>query len=119
VASRDKPEVFATKRVNHYKNLPSAPKAHCNEAFFSFSVGVWAMQRQRVIENTLRISKRHPVFLEVTPGLRGVILEVHDQEYAYCTYLSSIGDALTPQAEGQGRWKIGMKIGVRVKTAYK
>jgi hypothetical protein len=92
VASRDKPDVLATKRVNYYKNLPSAPKAHCNEAFFSFSVGVWAMQSQRVIENTLRISKRYPVFLEVTPGLRGVILEVHDQKYAYCTYLSSTGD---------------------------
>lgn len=92
MASRDESDLVATKRVNHYNNLPSAPKTHGNEAFFSFSIGIWAMQSQRVIENTLRIRERYPVFLEVTPGLRGVILEVRDQEYAYCTYPSSTGD---------------------------
>jgi hypothetical protein len=71
VASRDKPDVLATKRVNHYKNLPSAPKAHCNEALFSFSVGVWAMQSQRIIEKPSASANDTPCFLRLLLAFEG------------------------------------------------
>lgn len=77
-ASRNKPNVLTAKRIHNNQDVSRAPRADRNESLFVRRIGIYPMDRERIVEDAFRVGEGHPVFLEIARSFCGVELETHD-----------------------------------------
>src|SRR3989344_2587416 len=78
-ASRNKPDLLATKRVDNNQDNSRATHANRHKSLLIFQIGVRLMDRQWVVKHAFGVREGHAVFLQIACGLCEVVLEAHLQ----------------------------------------
>ena len=71
-------------------DFPRASHAYGHKSFLIRVIRVCLMYRKHIIKNAFRIGERHPMFLQITRGLRWVELETHNLTICImCIYVNN------------------------------
>ena len=95
-------------------DFPRASHAYGHKSFLIRVIRVCLMYRKHIIKNAFRIGERHPMFLQITRGLRWVELETHNLTICimciYVNYRSAETDSLSERRDNGGPGERGPRM---------